>query len=162
VTKTQDLELRLVWNPAEDRTAGRDEDYSRDYTVHLSGKPEVPGSAPGLHGGDDSRLSPEDLMLASLSACHMLTYLALAARNGLLVIGYEDAASGTVGKRSDGRIGFTEAVLRPHVRIGAGDPALAQRLHEPAHRHCFMTNSVSFPVRHEPTIDAAAAEGGGG
>ena len=96
--------------------------------------------------GDSSRHNPEDLLVVSLSTCHMLTYLAEAARAGIHVVAYSDEASGTM-QLKDGKMRFTEVSLRPQVVVAKdSDPAQAQRLHEKAHEHCFIANSVSFPV----------------
>jgi organic hydroperoxide reductase OsmC/OhrA len=85
----------------------------------------------------------------------MLSYLALAALEGLEITGYEDNASGTM--QQEGRGGrFTEVVLRPRVTVAPGsDPARAEALHEEAHQTCFIANSVNFPVRHEAEIVGA-------
>ena len=90
--------------------------------------------------------------MVALSSCHMLSYLALAALEGLTVAAYEDAASGTM--QEEGRGGrFTEVVLRPRVTLAPGsDLARAEALHEEAHNICYIANSVNFPVRHEATV----------
>lgn len=91
----------------------------------------------------------------SLSACHMLTYLAEAARAGVRVVAYFDAASGTM-QMQQGKMRFTEVSLRPQVVVAAGsDPAQAQGLHERAHEHCFIANSVNFPVSCDARVTVA-------
>ena len=116
---------------------------------------EIAGSAPVVFKGDGSRASPEDLLVASLSACHLLTYLALAARKGIRVTAYEDAAEGTIAQTSPGKIKFVEAALRPRVRVAdAKDVAAATALHHDAHERCFVASSVNFPVRVEPVVTA--------
>ncbi len=131
--------------------------YARDYTVEIAGKPPMLGSADPMFKGDSALHNPEDLLVAALAACHMLTYLALCARAGVEVMAYEDDASGTMVLRGDGGH-FTEVVLRPRVTIAAGgDLDQARALHKAAHGHCYIANSVNFPVRNEPEVRAAGA-----
>src|SRR3546814_6469486 len=107
--------------------------------------------------GDPDLHNPEDMLVLALSSCHMLSYLALAALEGLEVVAYEDSARGTM--QQEGRGGrFTEVVLHPRVTIAAGsDLDRAKALHEEAHGTCFIANSVNFPVRHEATPAVARA-----
>ena len=129
--------------------------YSREYRVEIAGKPPMTASADPMFGGDPALYNPEDHLVAALSACHMLTYLALCARAKIEVLSYEDAAGGTMLLVRDGGH-FTEVTLRPRVRVAPGsDLAKAQALHEEAHKHCFIANSVNFPVHNEPQIDEA-------
>jgi organic hydroperoxide reductase OsmC/OhrA len=131
--------------------------YSRSYTIESAGKPSLNGSADAHFRGDASKYNPEDLLVASLSACHLLSYLAVCSRAGIVVIAYEDDASGEM-TLIDGKIRFREVMLHPRVTIADAariDEALA--LHERAHTECFIANSVNFPVRHEATVTAAAA-----
>jgi len=149
---------KLSWTGAAKATTSSYESYSRDYLIEVPGKPPLPGSADTVFRGDSSRHNPEDLLVMSLSACHMLTYLAVAARAGVLVVGYADDASGTM-QMMDGRMRFTEISLRPQVLIAkGGDPAQAQRLHEKAHEHCFVANSVNFPVSCDARVSVAETQ----
>jgi organic hydroperoxide reductase OsmC/OhrA len=146
---------KVSWTGAAKGTTTSYESYSRDHLIEVPGKPPLPGSADAVFRGDSSRHNPEDLLVMSLSACHMLTYLAEAARAGVLVVGYSDEASGTM-QLHQGKMRFTEVSLRPQVVIAAGgDPALAQRLHEQAHEHCFIANSVNFPVSCDARVSVA-------
>lgn len=132
--------------------------YARDYTLTAPGKPPIAGSADPAFLGDKTRWNPEDLLVASASACHKLWYLHLCADAGIHVLAYVDEAQGTM---VDGERGhFTQIVLRPHVTIRAGDDALrAAQLHERAHQECFIANSLNFPIRCEPTIESAPPAG---
>ncbi len=135
--------------------------YGRGYTIEVDGKPELPGSSSPAFRGDPSRHDPEDLLVASLSACHMLWYLHLCAERGIVVREYEDAAAGTLAldERTDGR--FVEVRLNPRVGIERGDPDLARSLHDVAHARCYIARSVNFPVHVSPTISVrSAAEAG--
>mgnify|MGYP000396469764 CR=1 FL=1 len=130
--------------------------YSRAYTTRVPGKPELAGSADPTFRGDPDRHNPEDLFVAAISACHMLSYLALCARRGVEVLGYVDEAAGEMALERDGSGRFTEVVLHPKVTIAAGaDPGLAESLHATAHEHCFIANSCSVPIRCRPEIVAA-------
>jgi len=134
--------------------------YSRQFTAQLDGKPDLIGSADPSFKGDPTRCNPEELLLISLSACHMLSFLAECARAGITVLSYADDAQGRMAIR-DGRMRFVEVVLHPQVAIASdnADPSAAQSrleqssaLHARAHDICFIANSVDFDVRNEPTI----------
>lgn len=129
--------------------------YGREHVLQAAGKPDIVGSSEEVYRGDVTRWSPEDLLVGSLSACHMLWYLHLCSRDGVTVVEYTDSAEGTMRVHPDGYGRFEEVVLRPRTVIGAGDPGRAQALHEDAHRSCFIASSVNFPVRHEPTVVVA-------
>ena len=150
------FECRLVWSGAAKGPTSTYEGYSREYRVDIPGKPSIRGSAATAYLGDASLMDPEELLVAALSACHLLSYLALCARAGVHVIGYEDEVDGTMD-RVDGVVRFTEVMLHPKVTIAPGsDAEKARALHERAHAVCFIANSVNFPVLHAPTITAAA------
>jgi len=128
-------------------------DFSRDNRMGAAGHPDIPGAMPAAFGGHDRGYSPEDLMILSLSECHCLTYLRLAQKARIAIRRYEDRANGRLGKNAAGLTQFAEVVLHPRVTVARGtDLAAAKALHERAHHHCFMANSVNFPVRNEPEI----------
>jgi organic hydroperoxide reductase OsmC/OhrA len=146
-------EASVVWT-GDDGVGTRDyTSYRRDHVIRCAGRPDLPGSSDLLFRGDPTRYNPEQLLVASLAACHMLWYLHLAAVGGVVVREYEDRADGTMVTDADGGGRFTAVVLRPKVRIERGDLARAHALHEEAHRKCFVANSVNFPVGVEPTIE---------
>ena len=149
--------LRTVWTGAARGPTTDSAQYSREYTVEIDGKPTLTGSADPAFLGDPTLANPEDWLLAALSACHMLSYLAIAARARIAVQSYRDDATATmVEARGGGH--FTEATLRPVVVIGdAGQLPKAVQLHDLAHRQCFIANSVNFPVRHLPEVTAGDA-----
>jgi organic hydroperoxide reductase OsmC/OhrA len=127
--------------------------YARDHVISAAGKPDLAGSSDPAFRGDASRYNPEDLLVASLSACHMLWYLHLCAEAKITVLAYRDDATGTMVETPDGGGRFAAAVLRPAATLATGaDAARAHDLHEEAHRLCFIANSVNFPVRIEPTV----------
>ncbi len=146
---------KLAWTGAAKGSTSSYESYSRDYVVEVPGKPPLAGSADQVFRGDASRHNPEDLLVMSLSACHMLSYLAEAARAGVHVVAYSDEAGGAMQMR-DGKMRFTDVGLRPQVVIAAGsDVALAERLHRQAHEHCFIANSVNFRVSCDARVSVA-------
>lgn len=131
--------------------------YSRRHVVRVAGKEhEIAGSSDRVFHGDAERWNPEDLLIAALSQCHMLSYLHVATNHGVVVRGYADVAAGIM--QEDGRGGgrFTEVVLRPRVVVAdASMRELALELHADASEKCFIAASVAFPVRHEPTVVVA-------
>lgn len=151
--KQHRFSCRLEWTGS---AAGPVEDYrgySREWRAEIDGKPPLRGSADPTFRGDGSLHNPEDLLVAALSSCHLLSYLALCARSGIVVVSYADDATGIM-ESSGGAIRFTDVLLRPRVSV-RGDVEKAKRLHEQAHAECFIANSVNFPVRHEPVVTAA-------
>ena len=111
----------------------------------------IKGSADPGYLGDAGRHNPEDMLVASLSACHMLWYLHLCTVSKVVVTAYEDHAEGVMELNPDGSAQFVRVTLRPHVSITAeSDAAAAERLHERASAMCFIARSVNFPVDHEP------------
>ena len=145
---------RLIWTGAEQGPIRDYDSYSRDYRIEVQGKPPLEGSSDPAFRGDAGRHNPEDLLVMALSACHLLSYLALCARAGIEVVAYEDQASGRMAIK-DRRMRFVEVTLAPKVRIAGGDLAKAEALHEEAHATCFIANSVNFPVLHMPTVTRA-------
>lgn len=130
--------------------------YERAHEIVIDGKPVLAGSSDPAFRGDPSRHNPEDLLVASLSACHMLWYLHLASDAGICVLGYRDDAIGRMVEDAERGGWFEEVRLRPHVRIASGgDVTVAHALHEAAHARCFIANSVRFPVLCEPVIEPA-------
>ena len=130
--------------------------YSRDHTISAEGNPDILASSDRTFHGSAERWNPEELLLAALSDCHMLSYLHSAVRNGIVVTAYQDDAVGTMRTSGDGGA-FTAVTLRPVVTISAGDPDVALAIHADAGANCFIASSVNFPVHHEPRIVVSAA-----
>jgi organic hydroperoxide reductase OsmC/OhrA len=128
--------------------------YSRNYEITAAGKAApIPGSSDPLYRGDRTRYNPEEMMLGSLSACHMLWVLHLCADAGIVVTEYLDEAEAHMVEHPDGSGEFTRAVLRPKMKIT--DPARAAdvvHIHHRAHELCAMARSVNFEVICEPLI----------
>lgn len=131
-------------------------DYGRELVVRANGKNhEIAGSADRTFHGNADRWNPEDMLVASLSQCHMLSYLHMAVRAGVVVTAYVDAAEGTMVQQGMGGH-FTGVVLRPVVTVTEESMVQAAlAAHKDAYENCFIANSVNFPVTHEPTIVVA-------
>ena len=132
--------------------------YERAHEIRADGKPVIPGSSDPTYRGDPTRYNPEDLLVASLSACHMLWYLHLCSEHGVVVTGYVDRPEGTMVELPDGAGQFTHVVLRPEVTVRAGtDVELAESLHRDVPAKCYIARSVNFRVDHEPRIVVESA-----
>ena len=129
--------------------------YSRDNVMRVEGKPGIDGSAAKVFHGDPSRWNPEETLIAALSECHLLSYLYVAVRHGIVVESYADAATGVLHTDGDGTGRFESVTLRPTVTISSGDPEVARRIHADANALCFIAASVNFPVHHQPTIEVS-------
>jgi organic hydroperoxide reductase OsmC/OhrA len=122
-------------------------DYQRTHEISADGKPMIPGSSDPAFRGDPARWNPEELLVASLSQCHLLWFLHVCAAEGVVVTDYRGHAAGTMVETPDGGGRFELVVLRPEVRFASSAHAeRAAELHERAHQLCFIANSVNFPV----------------
>jgi organic hydroperoxide reductase OsmC/OhrA len=126
--------------------------YDRNHDIAIEGKPVLTCSSDPSFRGDVSRHNPEELLVASLSGCHMLWYLHLCATNGVNVVEYSDDAAGSMEENKDGSGQFTEVILNPKVTVkDASMIEKANALHHDANKMCFIARSVKFPVKHNPT-----------
>ena len=133
--------------------------YSRKHTLRFDGGAELPGSSSPsvvpLPMSDASAVDPEEMFVASLSSCHMLWFLSIAAARKFCVDSYIDNASGIIARNADGKMAMTVVTLKPHVAF-AGDPQPTveqiHALHHKAHAECFIANSVKTEVRCEPVF----------
>lgn len=145
--------LDLLWHGDHTRTY---ESYTREHRIRIAGKPELITTADPMFRGEATLHNPEDLLLAALSSCHLLTYLALCARARINVLSYRDQAEGTMLLTKDGGGHFTEVVLRPEVVVA--DAAMlekARHFHGEVHKYCFIARSVNFAVRCEAVVREA-------
>jgi organic hydroperoxide reductase OsmC/OhrA len=127
--------------------------YTRNHIISAKGKSDILASSDPVFRGDKTRYNPEELLVASLSSCHMLWYLHLCADAGVVVIAYEDEAAGTMTEDKEGNGQFKEVILHPVVTVkGVSMTKMALELHKKAHQKCFIANSCNFPVRHKPVI----------
>jgi organic hydroperoxide reductase OsmC/OhrA len=156
--KQHTYNVQLKWTGNDGEGTSSYKSYRRDHSILCEGKPEILASSDPSFRGDPIRYNPEELLVASLSSCHMLWYLHLSAVNKISVLEYQDAAVGTMEERPDGSGAFVRVLLRPAVTIRAGDDrAKAMSVHHEAHHMCFIANSVNFPVEAEAEIREAAA-----
>ncbi len=130
--------------------------YSRDHDVAIPGLPVLKGSADPTFHGDRERYNPEQLLLAALAQCHMLSYLHVAVKHGVVVTDYRDDATGELVLNRDGSGQFQRVTLHPRVTVAdPGQVELAASLHHEANQVCFIARSVNFPVGHEPVTEVA-------
>ncbi|WP_419905789.1 OsmC family protein [Kiloniella sp.] len=143
----------LTWTGNKGTGTSNYKDYDRQYDITIEGKPTLAGSSDPAFRGDASRHNPEDMLLASISSCHMLWYLHLCSVNKIVVTDYSDPAVATMVMNPDGSGQFTSATLNPQVTITAGSNVeKAEELHHEANKMCFVTRSMNFPIGHVPTI----------
>ena len=155
--RTHHYHLELRWTGNDGTGTSTYRAYRRDHELGAPGKAAIAGSSDPHFRGDAARWNPEELLVASLAACHQLWYLHLCAEAGVIVTAYEDRPEGVMQESADGGGQFTHVVLRPSVTIAAGssrERALA--LHEKAHALCFIARSVNFPVAHEAKVVSAS------
>lgn len=133
--------------------------YGRQHRLTAPGRPPIEASSDAAFRGDAARWNPEDLLVGSISACHMLWYLHLCADAGVVVTAYRDSPEGTMTEGAHGGGQFTGVTLRPEVTLAPGaDIEAAKRLHHEAHEKCFIANSVNFPIGCEPKFSIGEKE----
>jgi organic hydroperoxide reductase OsmC/OhrA len=145
--------LRTTWTGNRGDGTATLVGYSRDHEIAAFGKPTIEGSSDASFRGDPSRWNPEELLLASVSACHELWYLGLCAQAGVTVLAYIDDAEGSMQENADGAGQFVQITLMPRVTLTASaDQGRAIALHKSAHEKCFIARSVNFPIVIKPTM----------
>ena len=126
--------------------------YDRSHIIKVENKADILCSSDPAFRGDKTKHNPEELFLASISSCHMLWYLHLCSSAGIVVTHYTDHATGTMVETADGGGHFKQVILRPTVTIkDETQIEMANKLHEKAHKFCFIANSCNFPILHQPT-----------
>lgn len=157
--KKHHYNTELIWTGNNGKGTLNYQSYGRAYTISIKNKPDLSGSSDPAFRGDNSKHNPEELLLASLSSCHMLWYLHLCSSEGIIVQEYSDHATGTMVESADGSGKFTEVILKPSVVISDNKKIIrANELHHKANEMCFIANSVNFPVHHHPTCTTMSAE----
>jgi organic hydroperoxide reductase OsmC/OhrA len=150
--------LTVTWTGDTGEGTSTYRGYRRTHVVSADGPPDLVGSADRTFHGDRERWNPEQLLLAALAQCHMLSYLHVCVDAGVVVTGYVDRATGSMRTEADGSGRFTGVVLHPEVTVaGSTMVEAATRAHRRANELCFIANSVSFPVHHEPVVRIAAS-----
>ena len=151
--KLHTYDVLVAWTGNQGTGTSTYRGYSRAHSIQAQGKSPIDGSSDPSFRGDPARWNPEELLVASLAACHKLWYLGLCAGADIVVTAYEDNAQGTMLEQDDGAGQFTSVVLRPKVVLASGsDLERARALHHQAHEMCFIARSMNFPVSHEPEL----------
>lgn len=171
--KAHSYHARVVWTGNRGSGTSGYRAYGRDCEVTVPGSGEtggthgvvhpapIAGSSDPAFRGDPGRWNPEQLLVAALSQCHMLSYLHLCAVAGVVVTEYVDDARGSMTETADGGGQFTEVLLRPQATVSSPDMTQkAAELHEPAHEKCFIASSVRFPVRCDPLAPRCHGQSG--
>lgn len=153
--KTHNYTAFVDWTGSRGTGTTDYKNYDRDYSIRIDGKQQViRGSADSAFLGDPHRFNPEELLLASLSSCHMLWYLHLCADNGIVVLDYSDSVNGSMIEYPDGGGKFEKVILRPIVTVKSEEMVeIAKSLHIKANKKCFIANSCNFSVEHEAVVN---------
>lgn len=140
-------EARLLWErESEDFSY---QGYTRNHSWTFPSGTQVQASAAPTYLGDESRVDPEEAFVATIASCHMLTFLAIAARKRVVVDSYADRAVGVLAKNSSGKLAITNVTLNPKIVFAGGsspDEDALRRMHDLAHHECFIANSVVTEV----------------
>lgn len=153
MTGTHLYNVRVEWTGNRGSGTVGYRSYDRSHLIHVAGKPSLEGSSDPAFLGNPSQYNPEDMFMASLSACHMLWYLHLCSEAGVKVLSYEDAAVGEMKIEKDGGGAFQKVILNPKVVVAENEMVReARTLHTEANRLCFIANSCNFPVLHAAEV----------
>ena len=156
MSKQHNYSLKITWTGNTGTGTSGYRNYERSHSIVAGNKPEILASSDPSFRGDTTKYNPEELLLASLSGCHMLSYLHLCAVAGVIVVDYVDEATGIMEETSDGGGHFTEVTLNPVVTVTESSMIdKAKELHKKANEICFIAASVNFPVRHMAEIKKA-------
>ncbi|MDQ7949635.1 MAG: OsmC family protein [Pedobacter sp.] len=155
MSKEHQYKTNLVWTGNKGSGTMDYRSYDRDFVVSIANKAPIAGSSDSAFLGDKTKYNPEDLLLSSISSCHMLWYLHLCSKHDIVVMEYSDDATGVMIENVDGSGQFKEVTLNPQVLISNKEQIdLANSLHQEANKMCFIANSLNFPVKHEATCKA--------
>ena len=161
MTKTHQYLLTVRWTGNTGNGTGSYRGYDRSHLVEIDHKLAILGSSDPAFLGDPKKHNPEELFVASISACHMLWFLHLCAEAAVVVTAYVDHATGTMLETTEGGGYFSEVNLYPIVTVS--DQSMidkANSIHHRANALCFIANSVKFPVHHHPTALVAMSKAG--
>ncbi|GGG65611.1 OsmC family protein [Epilithonimonas arachidiradicis] len=151
--KHHQYKSKIVWTGNTGESTKNHRSYQRSYTISVDGKADILGSSDPAFLGNPALHNPEDLLLASVSSCHLLWYLHLCSVNKILVLEYEDFAEGTMMENENGSGKFSEIILKPRIVVAEKEMIeKAFELHNKANEYCFIANSLNFEVKHQPEI----------
>lgn len=147
--------LHLQWTGNTGTGTNGYNNYERSHFFSVKGKEMISCSSDVSFRGDKSKYNPEELLVASISSCHMLWFLHLCSDEGIVVTGYSDNATGIMQETVTGSGFFKEVILCPQVTV-KHDSMIdkANALHKKANEFCFIANSLKFPVYHQPNCIA--------
>lgn len=151
--KHHQYKTTIEWTGNKGSGTNNYRDYERSHTISVENKPTIEGSSDPAFRGDKTKYNPEEMLLSSISSCHMLWYLHFCSEAGIIVTGYIDNATGIMEENSNGSGRFIEVILHPIITITDEDKIeKAKELHAKANEFCFIANSVNFPVKHTSEI----------
>lgn len=150
MAQEHDYTARVIWTGNRGEGTAHYKGYDRTWNIETPGKPVIHCSNDPLLGGDPNLHNPEDMLIAALSACHMLWFLHLASDAGIVVHAYQDDPLAVGETDANGASRFLRATLRPSISVPSGtDLKRANALHDEIHKTCFIARSVNFPVTYE-------------
>ena len=156
MNKQHQYQLTIQWTGNNGTGTSSYRAYERNHEISTENKPIIPASSDPSFRGDKTRYNPEELLVASLSSCHMLWYLHLCSEAGVIVTDYRDNATGTMVETADGGGFFSEVILNPVVTVAENSMIeKANALHAKANELCFIARSVNFKVVHNPVSKLA-------
>ena len=151
--KQHNYALKINWTGNSGSGTNRYKSYERSFEVSVDGKEIINGSSDPSFNGDKTKYNPEELLLASISSCHMLWYLHLCADDGIIVTSYIDNAEGIMVENDNGGGKFEQVILKPVISVTENSMIeKAIILHAKANKLCFVANSVNFRISHQPVI----------
>lgn len=146
-------QISLQWTGNKGQGTSSYRTYDRSFKIEAIEKPTILGSSDPAFRGDKHKYNPEELLVASISSCHLLWYLHLCADAGIIVTSYRDRPLGKMEETEDGSGKFTEVILQPEMAIAdKSNLDRAKDLHDRVHQFCFIANSVNFPILCQPSI----------
>lgn len=151
IMKNHEYQTNLTWTGNQGIGTLKYNSYTRDFTIEILNKQPIFGSSDPAFLGDKNKHNPEDLLVSSISSCHMLWFLHLALIKGIVVVEYTDTALGVMVEKVDGSGYFQSVTLNPVVTIT--DPTRIEEtneLHHLSNKNCFISNSLNFKVNHNP------------
>jgi organic hydroperoxide reductase OsmC/OhrA len=153
MSKEHHYKATIHWTGNKGTGTSSYRNYERSHTINIENKTIIEGSSDPAFRGDKTKHNPEDMLLSSLSSCHMLWYLHFCSEAGIIVTDYTDEVTGIMAETSDGSGQFTSVTLHPSVTVTEESMIeKANELHHKANEFCFIAKSVNFPVKHIPTL----------
>ncbi len=153
MNKEHHYKTTIEWTGNQGTGTDNYRNYERSHTISVENKPIIEGSSDPAFRGDKTKHNPEDMLLSSLSSCHMLWYLHFCSVEGVIVTAYTDNATGIMVEETNGSGHFSEVTLNPTVTVSDENMIeKAKELHHKANEFCFIAKSVNFPVKHIPVV----------